>query len=55
VLDSIFEELAEHYKDNPDIVIAKTNAGLNEYPNFRAKEYPLIYYFPKDGKPVSVI
>lgn len=52
-LHPIFNQLAEHYKDNADIVIAKTDAVENEYPQFKFKRYPGIIFFPKDGKPVS--
>ena len=52
-LHPIFDQLAEHYKDNSDIVIAKTNALENEYPQFTFNRYPGIIYFPKGDKPVS--
>lgn len=45
-LEPIYEELAEEYEDNEDIVIAKMDATENEAAQIPIKGFPTIVYFP---------
>lgn len=52
-LKPIYEELAEHFKDNENIVIAKLNHELNDVPD-QINGYPTIKFYPA-GKNASPI
>jgi len=42
-----WEKLGEHFKDNDDIVIAKSDATLNEFDGVEVQGFPTLKYFPK--------
>lgn len=49
-LAPVWDELAEHYKDNDDVVIAKFDATTNEADGVEIRGYPTIIFYPKDNK-----
>ena len=49
-LAPIWDELAEFYKDNADLVIAKFDATLNEAEGVQIQGFPTIKFYPKDNK-----
>ncbi|XP_017862376.1 PREDICTED: protein disulfide-isomerase [Drosophila arizonae] len=51
-LAPIYEQLAEKYKDNADIVIAKMDSTANELENIKISSFPTIKYFRKDDNKV---
>jgi protein disulfide-isomerase A1 len=51
-LAPIWDELAEAYKDNADIVIAKMDSTANELADIKIQGFPTIKYFPKDSDEV---
>merc|ERR1711990_801850 len=49
-LAPIWEDLAKHYKDNNDLVIAKFDATANEAEGVEVRGYPTLIFYPKDNK-----
>jgi protein disulfide-isomerase A1 len=49
-LAPIWEELGEHYKDQPDLVIAKFDATANEAEGVNIRGYPTLIFYPKDNE-----
>jgi len=49
-LAPIWDELAEHYKDNENLVIAKFDATANEAEGVEVRGYPTLIFYPKDNK-----
>lgn len=49
-LAPIWEELAEAYKDNANIVIAKFDATANEADGVEVRGYPTLIFYPKGKK-----
>jgi protein disulfide-isomerase A1 len=51
-LAPIWDELAETYKDNADLVIAKMDSTTNELEDVKVRSFPTIHYFPKGSEKV---
>ncbi|KAH8307447.1 hypothetical protein KR044_012582 [Drosophila immigrans] len=51
-LAPIYDQLAEKYKDNADIVIAKMDSTANELENIKISSFPTIKYFRKEDNKV---
>lgn len=49
-LAPIWDELAEFYKDVPDLTIAKFDATANEADGVEIRGYPTLIFYPKDNK-----
>ena len=49
-LAPVWEELAEHYKDEPNLVIAKFDATANEAEGVEVRGYPTLIFYPKGNK-----
>lgn len=49
-LAPIWEELAENFKDIPDLVIAKFDATVNEVKGLNIKGYPTLKWYPRGDK-----
>ena len=49
-LAPIWDELAEFYKDDKDLVIAKFDATANEAEGVEIRGYPTLIFYPKDNK-----
>jgi len=49
-LAPIWDELAEFYKDEKDLIIAKFDSTLNESEGVEIKGYPTLIFYPKDNK-----
>uniref|UniRef100_A0A7S3SXQ9 protein disulfide-isomerase n=1 Tax=Strombidinopsis acuminata TaxID=141414 RepID=A0A7S3SXQ9_9SPIT len=49
-LAPIWEELAQHFADVNDLVIAKFDATVNEVDGVDIRSYPTLIYYPKDNK-----
>lgn len=43
-------QVAEHFKDNPDVVIAKMDSTVNELPHTKVSSFPTIKLFTKGGE-----
>lgn len=46
-LAPIYDKVAEHFKDNDDIVIAKLDATANELEHTKVKSFPTLKFYPK--------
>jgi len=42
-----WDKLGEHFKDDDSIVIAKSDATLNEFDGVEVQGFPTLKYFPK--------
>ena len=49
-LAPVWDELAVHVKDVPDLVIAKFDATANEVAGLEIRGYPTLKWYPKGGK-----
>ena len=49
-LAPIWDELAEFYKDEKDLVIAKFDSTTNEAEGVEIRGYPTLIFYPKDNK-----
>ena len=50
-LEPIYKKLAQKYKDESNLVIAKLDATANDVPpEYKASGFPTIYFAPKGGK-----
>jgi len=49
-LAPIWDELGEAYKDQPNVVIAKFDATVNEANGVDVSGYPTLKWYPKDNK-----
>jgi protein disulfide isomerase len=49
-LTPIYEKVAEFFKDDPNILIAKIDATANEVPDLDVNDYPTIKFFPVNDK-----
>jgi protein disulfide-isomerase A1 len=48
-LSPIWDELAEKFKDNSEIVIAKMDSTANEVAEVKVQSFPTLKFFPKGG------
>ncbi|XP_066249893.1 protein disulfide-isomerase [Euwallacea similis] len=51
-LAPIYEKVAEHFKDNEDIVVAKIDSTANELESIKITSFPTIKLFKKDNNQV---
>lgn len=49
-LAPVWDDLAMHFKDMPDLVIAKFDATANEVEGLEIRGYPTLRFYPKDDK-----
>lgn len=49
-LAPVWEELAEGYKDEPNLVIAKFDSTANEAEGVEVRGYPTLIFYPKNNK-----
>merc|ERR1711935_142960 len=48
----IFEELAEHYEDDANVIIAKMDSTKNEVKEFSVSGFPTLKFFPSGSSEV---
>lgn len=53
-LAPIWDELAEQYSRQSDLVIAKLDATLNDIDGITVKSFPTLVYYPKGGGEVKI-
>lgn len=53
-LAPIWEKLAEHYKDNKNVIIAKSDATVNEFMDVDVQGFPTLKWYPKGDERKSV-
>merc|ERR1712072_1684923 len=46
-LAPVWDKLGEHFKDDDSVVIAKSDATLNEFDGVEVQGFPTLKYFPK--------
>lgn len=46
-LSPIWDKLGEHFKDNDDVVIAKSDATVNEFDGVEVEGFPTLKFWPK--------
>lgn len=51
-LSPIWDELAEKFKDNEEIVVAKMDSTANEIEKVKVQSFPTLKYFPKDSEEI---
>jgi protein disulfide isomerase len=49
-LAPVWDELADTFKDESDLVIAKYDATANENDGVQIKSFPTLIWYPKDNK-----
>ena len=50
-LEPTYKKVAQKYKDEPNLVIAKLDATANDVPvEYKASGFPTIFFAPKGGK-----
>lgn len=49
-LAPVWDDLGKHYKDQPDLIIAKFDATANEADGVEIRGYPTLMFYPKDNK-----
>jgi hypothetical protein len=54
-LAPIWDKLAEKFKDDDSIVIAKMDSTKNEIDQVRVDSFPTLKYFPKDSDEVTAL
>ena len=51
-LAPIWDQLGDHFKDDPEVVIAKMDATKNEAEGVSISGFPTLKFFPKDSDEV---
>lgn len=49
-LAPVWDDLGKHYESNPNVVIAKFDATVNEAEGVEVRGYPTLIFYPKDNK-----
>lgn len=47
--------MAEKFKDDPDVIIAKMDATSNEVEGIKITIFPTMKFFPKDSNEVGIV
>lgn len=50
-----WDKLAEHFKDDPDVIIAKMDSTKNEVDEVQIQGFPTLVFFPKDSDKVKFV